>query len=329
MYTEGGEARPRLEMKAFLVLLLLSLGCATTRPAERAFLSHGDYHYISLSEYHDVGAWEKEPSISFDEDGTLFYKYAEPIGRQRNPVTTSQYALVCFDRWLTSKDESYLTKFLSQVRSLERMATRKGEAAYFHYTFDFPRYGLKQPWISGMAQGHVASVFLRAYAVSGEAKYLELSRRSLIPLLTPVSEGGVRAKTPEGYDWIEEYPSEKPSLVLNGFVYALMGVLEHQKVEPQFPDPAFTAGLVEALKRTMHHYEKDHWLLYDRATEVKVSDNYMGNQILQMYQMYALTDDPWFRDKAREWERHYDWNRFFRAWKYETKPLTHQVSDGR
>jgi hypothetical protein len=307
--------------------VLLAAACATSRSPRDFLLSHRDYHYKTLSEYHDLSLWESDPKIMFDDTGTLSYAYGGAIGRQVNPVTASQYALVCYDLHQRTGETVYRDKFLRQVASLERYAIPVGEAVHFRYAFDLDRYELKKPWISGLAQAQAASVFLRAYALSGEQRYVELARRSLVPTTIPSTEGGVAARTPEGYDWVEEYPSQPPSLVLNGFVYAIIGALEYQKIDPAYAHAALTARWIDALKHSLQHYEQDQWLLYDRYLPRKVSANYMGHQILQMYQLYDLTHDRWFLETARRWEKDFDWARFFTGTKATPRPLTHRVAE--
>ena len=44
------------------------------------------------------------------------------------------------------------------------------------------------------------------------------------PLLVDSKEGGVATKLFQQFDWLEEYPSNPPSFVLNGFMFAIFGL---------------------------------------------------------------------------------------------------------
>lgn len=78
-------------------------------------------------------------------------------------------------------------------------------------------------WLSAMAQGHAASLLARAYHLSGDKQYLDAAERSLRPFRVASEHGGVRASL-WGHVWYEEYPTTPPSLVLNGFIYSLIGM---------------------------------------------------------------------------------------------------------
>jgi heparosan-N-sulfate-glucuronate 5-epimerase len=127
--------------------------------------------------------------------------------------------------------------------------------------FAVPKYGLFPGWISAMAQGQAISVLLRAHALSGESPYLEAAREALEPMLIQVSEGGVQS-TLDGVAVLEEYPTAEPSAVLNGWIFALIGVHELASVDGDerarelFESSA--AGLVALLPR----YDIGWWSVY-------------------------------------------------------------------
>ena len=83
-------------------------------------------------------------------------------------------------------------------------------------------YRIKPPWASAMGQGEGASLLVRVHHELGEDRYAEAALRALRLLSVPVSEGGLRAPLGDGF-FLEEYPTEMPSLVLNGGIFALWG----------------------------------------------------------------------------------------------------------
>lgn len=85
---------------------------------------------------------------------------------------------------------------------------------------------LSAGWYSAMAQGQAMSLLCRAYSRTGKEEYLEAAKKAAIILSTPSSHGGVKAKFAGKFDWYEEYPTQPPSFVLNGFIYALIGLYD-------------------------------------------------------------------------------------------------------
>ena len=90
---------------------------------------------------------------------------------------------------------------------------------------DVSIYSLKKPWLSALSQGQALSVLVRAYQETRNDNYREAGQRALRVFSVPVAENGILAKW-QGLDYFEEYPSETPSFVLNGFIVALWGLWE-------------------------------------------------------------------------------------------------------
>lgn len=273
------------------------------------------YHYSSLSKHHLPKLWED--SYLINDNGVPEVKFHQKY--QKHPVASSQYALVCYDDYLKTKNEQSLDKFWKQVFFHERHSQKVAENEIaFPYLFDLHEYDLTAPWYSGMAQGHAVSIFIRAYRLSHEEKYMTEALQSLNFMLKDLTEGGCRTKTPEGLSWICEYPTEKVPYVLNGFVFAVIGLGEYASFSDDHQFQNLFEEYIQVLKEVIPHYEKENWLIYDRLHDKKVDDNYMGFQILQLYQLYEMTNDNYFFDKAKKWESHYDWNLFFKYFGYES-----------
>jgi heparosan-N-sulfate-glucuronate 5-epimerase len=123
------------------------------------------------------------------------------------------------------------------------------------------KYGIPAGWASGMAQGQAASVLLRAHALTGREDYLETARAALAPLTIPVAEGGLQSDL-DGVTVLEEYPTQRPAAILNGWIFALFGVHELATVA-KMPEARelfdrSAAGLVSLLPR----YDTGWWSLY-------------------------------------------------------------------
>lgn len=81
-------------------------------------------------------------------------------------------------------------------------------------------------WYSAMASGHALSVLSRAFAASRDKKYLKSALKALKPFSVPSKNGGFSAKFMDRYTWYEEYPTNPPTFVLNGFMYSLLGLFD-------------------------------------------------------------------------------------------------------
>jgi heparosan-N-sulfate-glucuronate 5-epimerase len=107
--------------------------------------------------------------------------------------------------------------------------TQDADSGKWAYEFDYRlagfKRGLQAPWPSAMAQGQAISLLTRLYRATGDNGYLAASRLACAPLEHDVREGGLRADL-FGHPFYEEYPTDPPSFVLNGFIHALFGLYD-------------------------------------------------------------------------------------------------------
>ena len=64
-------------------------------------------------------------------------------------------------------------------------------------------------------------------------KYIDAALMGMKPLSVSSAEGGVRAYFMSQYPWYEEYPTNPPSFVLNGFIYSLIGLYDILTLAPE------------------------------------------------------------------------------------------------
>lgn len=139
------------------------------------------------------------------------------------PAGLAQLALGWWERHLAG-DPDALGAFFSTCALLERRGSERGPELLWAYDMPVPKYRLVPPWCSALAQAQAASVFVRAHLASGDDRHAELAMRAIAPIL-PGSASGLLSITPEG-PIPEESPSSPPSLILNGWIYALWGLWE-------------------------------------------------------------------------------------------------------
>jgi hypothetical protein len=124
-----------------------------------------------------------------------------------------------------------------------------------------PKYRVESGWASAMAQGQAASVLLRAQSLTGRQAYGRTAHAVVKPLMVDVAEGGLQ-RTVNGSIVLEEYPSALPCAILNGWIFALLGLYElsvaggSDEARELFERSA--AGLVALLPR----YDIGWWSLY-------------------------------------------------------------------
>ena len=179
-------------------------------------------------------------------------------------VAQVQWALGCFERYLAGEGEVWLAGAVGAGRYLVASQQADGpHAGGWVHRFVFPHtYPLHEPWVSAMAQGEGASLLVRLHQVTREPVFAEAAQRALRPLRVSVASGGTR-RTLGGGPFLEEYPTDPGSFVLNGAFFALWGLHD---VGVALDDPQAAREFeecVDALACQLHRWDTGFWSRYD------------------------------------------------------------------
>lgn len=149
-----------------------------------------------------------------------------PFGDYYTPVTVAQWGLQADANYAATHKRRYRRDTLLAAGWLVRHQTADGAWGY-PFAWTVPKFEtLPAGWISSMAQGQAMSLLWRAWHLKQRRAYRKAALRALRPFRRDVSDGGVRTDY-EGLVWYEEYPTRtRPSLVLNGYMFALLGLYD-------------------------------------------------------------------------------------------------------
>ena len=225
-----------------------------------------------------------------------------------HPADLAQLALGWFERILASDDAAAEEEFFALCGRLRRRATSTDDdALLWPYDVDLPKFRVRAPWFSALAQGQIASVYVRAWQRSGDARYADDAQRALRPLLRPTAAGLVTL-TADGPVLEEVGPGRPPSQILNGWIFALWGVRDvavgigAADAVRAFYDG--TSCLIDRLPR----YDTGWWtrysLLPNRIPDL-AKPFYHRLHVTQLDVLYTLTGRTELRDTAERW-RSYD-----------------------
>lgn len=252
---------------------------------------------------------------SFDADGVPIIDYdrvfkafrlagKERFGLQYNITAVCQYGLGALSLYLLENEPQYKEQFLQQAKwLLHSVVLVDGVSGFWYYKFPFPSYGLKPPFTSGMAQGQGLSMLLRAYQLTGETSYLDAAHIVFASFRINVEQGGFRTVDVDGKPWFEEYPSSPPSYVLNGYVFAIVGLYEYAVVTKSEAAWVLWQQSIEILKSALPLYDRGFWSCYDRFPGRVATVDYHKIHIEQMHTLADLTGDAIFRDFEQRWKK--------------------------
>lgn len=222
---------------------------------------------------------------------------------QTNPVTVIQLALGS----LQLRDPQQLPLVESVVGWLEQSADDRGLLAY---RFPMPHtYPLDPPWHSCLAQGEAASLLVRAAQLFDRPELYELADRAVEPLLHP--DSALVALAEEG-PVLQEYPTDPPSHVLNGWITALFGLHDIAYAPraaiaaAERSADAFAVGTATLAAMLRFYHTPLGWSRYDlypHPIPNTASVAYHRLHIEQLHALHQLANLEMFAATANEWER--------------------------
>lgn len=267
---------------------------------------------VSLSE--NLGAYyiDMRPAIvhytdnlyggSFDANGVPMNTVAE--GREYLPVTIAQYGFMLHADWLESGSAETMATLEHCLAVLEELKDEDDQRCVWWHRHYEERYGIEPPWASAMAQGELISLYLRLGQALERPGLMNTARKAYRFMQVPVEEGGVRRRDERGYLWLEEYPSKQPSLVLNGFIYALFGLYDLYRVSGDENVKRDIDACIETLVARLPDFDSGYWSNYDLQKRELVRYYYQQNvHVPQLAVLEGLTGDPVFTHYRQRWER--------------------------
>ena len=220
-----------------------------------------------------------------------------------NPTSVAQLGLAAWQ--LRARETAWLDV---AARAARWLAENLDESGRLSYLFPMPHtYRLRAPWHSAMAQGEAASLLVRAGDALTEASLAEAAERAVSALVEP--KHGLVVATPQG-PTLQEYPTDPPSHVLNGWIFGLWGLYDVSLAGgPRADDAsrAFAAGVVALAGRLPMYDAGLGWSRYDLYPHPIVHVSSPFYQRLHAEQLLATSrlrpDLPELAATAERWRR--------------------------
>jgi heparosan-N-sulfate-glucuronate 5-epimerase len=220
------------------------------------------------------------------------------------PTDLAQLGLAWWEEVLlgTPHAEEEFQRVCIRIRS---EGEEDGQATFWPFRDDVPKYGMRAPWYSAMAQGQMASVLVRAHELLGDA-YGDLALRAVEPLLG-LDRHGLVAHTPDGPVLEEGAPCTPPSHILNGWIFALWGLWDVATGLGEERARRLYEASLECLIRKLPKYDVGWWTkysLFPHPTADLAKPFYHRLHIAQAQALARMTDRAEFSDAAERWARY-------------------------
>lgn len=277
---------------------------------------HGTPEAASIIETETLGPYymrfdaKADYSAQLDSNGVPMLDYRGTKGLQYNPIAIAQYCLGNHTLWLDNQSDERLERVESSATWLiDNLKPNQQDVPVWVHNFDWEYVErLVAPWHSGLAQGQGISALLRAHQATGNRKYLDAAKTAFEAFQSDVAHGGVIYTDPEGNPWIEEYIVSTPTHILNGFIWALWGVLDLHLVTNDERAKSLWDNCLNTLSTQLETFDLGRWSLYDQSGSKRLpmlaSNFYHSLHVTQLEVMTQITGDNSFAELATKWDQY-------------------------
>ncbi len=234
---------------------------------------------------------------NFDKNG-LPIRFIEG-GKSYNYTTIFSYALANWQMYLETGEKNYTVHL---IKAIDYMFNNFNITEYHGIIFPF------NGKLSAMNQGEALSVLARGYEFNKNEKYIEFAKRIIKPYDIFVQDYGVKGKVKE-FDnvyWYEESAEIPFKHILNGMIYALVGLYEIYQVMPQLTQAKelFDKG-IKYIEKALPLFDTGKWSWYwldEEKPNYIASAMYHNLHICQLKYLFQITDKPIFDLYAKRFE---------------------------
>ncbi len=287
----------------------------------------GDYDVIFSGMLNDnIAKFENTPF----EDGMPKLKFnGENIDY---PIQTFLIALTNYKHYKYNGDDKSLKLFLHLA---ETMRDRGEIRAYNNMDFLVwttsnkleGMYDLEENWVSSMSQGLGISTMLAAFQITGDKLYFDYASKAVNAYEIDRQNGGIKDNF-GGFSWFDEYPVRPQKHVLNGYIFALQGLVDAYSFYGIEKARRIFRESIVSLKNRLPLYDLEYASLYSQSTDTSVINKlatlvgkrYQALHVGQLLWLYNVTGDDFFYNYAHKFLKQ-DFNESMFAYGLDNKIL--------
>jgi hypothetical protein len=238
-----------------------------------------------------------------DENGVPMFIYKGKA--YYHPVRTANFILHYLDSYHLTGNAEYLRRAEIFASKLIEIGTHANGAIYFPYDFDIPIHGVQNeiliaPWYSGMAQGQALSAFVRLYNITLDGVYLNAADLTFYSFKNVGREfqPWTVFLDSQGYYWIEEYPWQEPTQVLNGFIFGIYGLYDYYLLKGDNESHQLIQASLTTILEYISSYRNPGGISFYCLRHKHLDPLYHTIHIDQLRMLHHITGESDFADMA-------------------------------
>jgi hypothetical protein len=251
------------------------------------------------------------------------------------PISIGQFGLAVFGSFLKTQTDEKKEHFLRIANWFyENRIEDDSLGVYWLTDVPKPEYGISKPWKSAFVQGRALSILLRAWQITLDNKYLETSKKALIPFTFDIRDNGVTAYLKNGHPFYEEYVADEPTMVLDGHLFSLFGIFDFVRaVTPTMDEKnhnlakrLFNEG-VTSLLYWLPYFDLGFWLRFNLCKMKKYPKidpctiGYFRLVTKQLKVIYKISKNESIQDYQQKFEKYDRLRNIFNMYNLKFKAL--------
>ena len=213
-------------------------------------------------------------------------------------ITVVQYGLYLLDRDQLIEGKKIIDWLINNL------TTQSGGGSVLQIWKNKPEYSIDPPWVSGMLQGQMLSLFARYQFLCGGCirtdNAMHLVFRSFLPMDGNYDHDFVRSG--DGKIWFEEYPlREQNTYVLNGNIFAIFGIIDYYDYTNCKVALELLNRSIDSLLDKIYQFEEGGWSKYDLYKNNFASYEYHSLHIALLNSLYKALLNERFLEVADLW----------------------------
>jgi heparosan-N-sulfate-glucuronate 5-epimerase len=238
----------------------------------------------------------------FDENGVPMMP--NKTGYKYSPVNICQYGFILLADYKENSNHEILKCLNAIVDVLENLKSEDENYVIWWHDYYSERYAIEAPWASAMAQGEAISFYLRVYQITGDENLLKTARKAAQFTIDEKHPKRVAVRDENNCLWLEEYPSNPSSYVLNGFIYALYGLIDLYRIDKNETIKTAIDECFHTLNSNIAKFDAGYWSYYDLQIKELVRYYYQKNvHVLQLEVLYVLSENEIYKTYANKWRK--------------------------
>jgi len=196
-------------------------------------------------------------------------------------------------------DQAYL-KMVDTIH--EKLSVEKDSLVY-REPAAYEKFAMQKGAISGITQAKLVSLFLRA-------GMFEKAKACLNGCLLSETQSGPLRDINDEMTWIEEYPSSKMTMVLNGHIFNLIAFIEYLTYTGDCSFDKIFQKCMNATLSNLPNYWKGNDILYSMYNWDFCNTHYLGIITYQMEHLYKISNIQAFKENSDRLKSICNWSIF-------------------